>query len=188
MLFRSKAGEAITDIAKKVTEGFSAPILGTKIKGIREIITEIISAPAEAFKKYGFLDQYTGMIDNMRQPLQKFGVNVKDIYGAVGELNQGFAAFATENDVTKEKLIETTTKLGLAGFSAKTVASSFTNLTRVFNQTTLQADATTKKIAALSLSLGQGQKGLEDFVALTPQLAGFGNKRSEEHTSELQSH
>lgn len=161
---------------KTFADGFNIPILGTKIRGMRDIMTDIFTAPAEAFKKYGFLDQYAGSINNMRQSLAGFGVTEKEMYEAVGELNQGLADFSGYSKDTQDSLIKTTTQLGLAGFAAGKTTSAMVSLTKVFGQTGTQAEGTIKRIAALSLTLGQGQKGLDDFISLSPKLVGFGDR------------
>lgn len=168
------AAQQISKIGSSLIEGFNLPLLGTKIKGIREIVFSTLTAPAEAFKKYGFLDQYTDSINNMRQEMLGFGVDEKSMREAVGELNQGLADFSGYSRATQESLINTTAKLGLAGFSAGKTTAAMVSLTKAFGQTGTQAADTVKRIAALSLTLGQGQKGLDDYIALTPKLVGFG--------------
>lgn len=172
--------DGLQKFSSAVTEGFNLPLLGTRIKGFREILSDVIKAPAEAFKKFGFLsDSYVQSIGQMRQGLAGFGVTEKDMYEAVGELNQGLADFSGYSKETRDSLIDTTTKLGLAGFAAGKTTSAMVSLTKVFGQTGTQAEGTIKRIAALSLTLGQGQKGLDDFISLSPRLAGFGNRAEE---------
>jgi len=172
--------DGLKQFATAMTEGFNLPLLGTRIKGFREILTDIIKAPAEAFRKFGFLsDSYVQSIGQMREGLAGFGITEKDMYEAVGELNQGLADFSGYSTATQRSLIDTTTKLSLAGFAASKTTAAMVGLTKVFGQTATQAEGTIKRVAALSLTLGQGQKGLDDFISLSPKLVGFGSRAEE---------
>lgn len=169
-------GQMATNAGNSLLEGFNFPILGVKIKGMRELITDVIKAPAEAFKKYGFLDQYASSIDNMRQSMLGAGIGEQQMYEAFGDLNQVVADFPTYSRGAQEQLVGTSAKLALAGFNSKTTATSFNNLVKVFGQTATQANNTNIRLAALSKTLGDGSKTFEDFTALTPKLTGFGGK------------
>ncbi len=165
--------KGLKKLGTAILDGFNIPLLGTKIKGLREIVTEVLQGPSEAFKKFGFLDQYEGSIKGMRQAMLGIGVSEKELRDAVGELSQGFGAFSELNKDMRDGLIDTAAKLGLAGVNGKTYANSLTIMTKVLGQTVPQANATTKSITALSLSLQQGTKGLDDFISLAPKLAGI---------------
>jgi len=169
-------GNLSNKVGSSFLEGFNFPLLGTRIKGFRDLITDVIKAPADAFKKYGFLDQYTTSIDNMRQSMLGAGISEQQMYEAFGDLNQSIADFAGYSKPVQENLVNTSAKLALAGFNSKTTAASFNNLVKVFGQTAQQANTTNIKLAALSKTLGDGSKTFEDFTALTPKLAGFGTK------------
>lgn len=174
-----KLGELASKVGNALLEGFNFPLLGVKIKGFREIMTDIIKAPAEAFKKYGFLDQYTQSIDNMRQGMIGFGVDEKSMYEALGELNQVVADFPNYSKSLQEQLVGTSAKLALAGFNSKATTLAFNNMTKMFNLTAPAADGARIKLAALSKTLGDGTKTFDDFNAMAPKLASFGGKAIE---------
>lgn len=179
----NKGFKQLADQARKVSsaliDGFNIPLLGVRINGLRDMITQVIEAPAEAFKQYGFLDQYAGSIDTMRESLRKFNISEKEAFVAVGELNQNIAAFSSYNTELQNELINTTTKLNLAGISVKSQVASFNALTTIFKQSATTANETNIKLAALSKTLGDGGKSLDDFVNLSPKLATFGTKAVE---------
>lgn len=167
--------KSLSTVGKSLLDGFNIPLLGTRIEGMREMMTGILKAPAEAFKSFGFIDQYTGSINNMRQSMREAGVSEKEMYQAFGELNQVVGDFSGYSKATQESIAGTSAKLALAGFNTKTTATNFNNLIKVFGQTQQQANATNIRLASLSKTLGDGNKSFEDFTALTPKLTGFGN-------------
>lgn len=171
-----EVGNLSNKVGSSLLDGFNFPILGIRIKGLRDIMTDVIKAPAEAFKKYGFLDQYTNSINNMRESMLGAGIGEQQMYEAFGDLNQVVADFPTYSRGAQEQLVGTSAKLALAGFNSKTTATSFNNLVKVFGQTATQANNTNIRLAALSKTLGDGNKTFEDFTALTPKLTGFGGK------------
>jgi len=168
--------KSMSIVGKSLLDGFNIPLLGTRIEGMRDMMTGILKAPAEAFKSFGFVDQYTGSINNMRQSMREAGVSEKEMYQAFGELNQVVGDFSDYSKGTQESIAGTSAKLALAGFNAKTTATNFNNLVKVFGQTKEQANATNIRLASLSKTLGDGTKSAEDFAALTPKLTGFGSR------------
>lgn len=168
--------KSMSIVGKSLLDGFNIPLLGTRIEGMRDMMTGILKAPAEAFKSFGFIDQYTGSINNMRQSMREAGVSEKEMYQAFGELNQVVGDFSNYSKGTQESIAGTSAKLALAGFNSKTTATNFNNLIKVFGQTKDQANETNIRLASLSKTLGDGTKSAEDFAALTPKLTGFGSR------------
>jgi tetratricopeptide (TPR) repeat protein len=172
----SGLAQAADKIGKALLDGFNFPILGTRIKGLRELVTDVLKGPAEAFKKFGFLEQYENSIESMRQRMLGTGVAEKELRDAFGNLNQVIAQFPSYSKKTQESLANTQIRLSQLGVDGRTAATSMNNFMKVFGQTATQAAESSAKLAEFSLKLGQGTKGLEDFTTMAPKLAGFGDK------------
>jgi hypothetical protein len=161
--------------AQEFVKAFGTAVLDSIVGGLIDMALQLDSMESNIQRTTGANERFAkGMVDGA-DAISKYYVSNQEWEKSVTGLYSTMTEFSGEAKSVRIKLAETASILGKWGASAETIGKSFQFANKIMGQTSSQAAATSREMAAMAMDIGVPvDQMMQDFNTMMPALAKLG--------------
>ena len=161
--------------AQEFVKAFGTAVLDSIVGGLIDMALQLDSMESNIQRTTGANENFAkGMVDGA-DAISKYYVSNQEWEKSVTGLYSTMTEFSGESKNVRIELAETASILGKWGASAETIGKSFQFANKIMGQTSSQAAATSREMAAMAMKIGVPvDQMMQDFNTMMPALAKLG--------------
>ena len=177
-----KANKLLMDGTKIGFFGFGE----ANIVGLRSVVNDVLTLPAKIFRESGNLGVLMTQAQNIslsNKQIKEWNIGLSEVANSYVSLNKSIPEFIKYDKQTQDSLAITASMAKKAGTELNTFTASITNQIKIFNKLPAEAARYSESLIAMGKRLGEGNKYIEQYNSLAPQLASYSDKQTNLYNS-----